>query len=106
MKVFTYENYIEIIHTLRLNAVLQLAEEKSNYCVMKSEENSKSHDKLIKSVLKDKIEILKFINQFIYSGYEIETDDIITFTNSYVTEKYKSKEADLVYKLKNEEIFF
>lgn len=106
MKVFTYENYIEIIHTLRLNAVLQLAEEKSNYCVMKSEENSKLHDKLIKSVLKNKIEILKFINQFIYSGYEIKTDDIITFTNSYVTEKYKSKEADLVYKLKNEEIFF
>ena len=31
MKVFTYKNYIKCIHTLRLNAIFQLAEENANY---------------------------------------------------------------------------
>ena len=31
MKTFTYKKYIECIHKLRLNAVLRLAEEETEY---------------------------------------------------------------------------
>ena len=37
---------------------------------------------------------------------EVKAEDLIRYTNSYITKKYKSKEADLVYKLKNQEAFF
>jgi len=105
LKVFTYKQYIDCIHTLRLNAVLQLAEEGTQYNLNKKE-NKYSHDKLFKNILKDKKEAEIFINQFLEPRVEIKAEDLVRYTNSYITKKYKSKEADLVYKLKNQEIFF
>lgn len=105
LKVFTYKQYIDCIHTLRLNAVLQLAEESAEYN-LNNKEKKYSHDKLIKNILKDKKEAEIFINQFLEPREEIRAEELIRYTNSYITKKYKSKEADLVYKLKNQEIFF
>lgn len=105
MKVFTYGQYIKCIHTLRLNAVLQLAEQSAGYSLEKSDVRY-SHDKLIKSILKDKKEAEEFINQFLEPREKVNVENLMRYTNSYITKKYKSKEADLVYKLKNQEIFF
>lgn len=105
MKIFTYGQYIKCIHKLRLNAVLQLAEESTEYKLNKIEKKY-SHDKLVKNILKDKNEAEKFINQFLEPREEVKAENLIRYTNSYITKKYKSKEADLVYKLKNQEIFF
>lgn len=105
LKVFTYGQYIKTIHTLRLNAVLQLAEGSAEYNVKKSEKRY-SHDKLVKNILKDRKEAEIFINQFLEPREEVKGENLIRYTNSYITKKYKSKEADLVYKLKNQEVFF
>lgn len=105
MKVFTYNQYIKCIHTLRLNAVLQLAEESAEYHLNNAEKKY-SHDKLVKNILQDKKEAEEFINQFIEPREEVKAENLIRYTNSYITKKYKSKEADLVYKLKNQEVFF
>lgn len=105
MKVFTYSQYIKCIHTLRLNAVLQLAEESAEYH-LNNAEKTYSHDKLLKNILQDKKEAEEFINQFIEPREEVKAENLIRYTNSYITKKYKSKEADLVYKLKNQEVFF
>lgn len=105
MKIFTYKQYIKCIHTLRLNAVLQLAEESAEYN-LNNKEKKYSHDKLIKNILKNQKEAEVFINQFLEPREEIKAENLIRYTNSYITKKYKSKEADLVYKLKNQEIFF
>ena len=58
MKVFTYKNYIKCIHTLRLNAIFQLAEENANYNINRNKINNR-HDKLIKNILKDEKEMRK-----------------------------------------------
>ena len=100
MKVFTYNDYIKSIHTLRLNAVIQLAEENASYS------NKKNHDKLAKIILKDKEEVAKLINNFINPMEKIEENNLIKYTNSFINRRYKYKEADLVYKLKDREIFF
>lgn len=102
MKTFTYYDYIKCIHTLRLNAVLQLAEEGTEYKM--GQKNR--HDKLVKSILKDEKEMAKFINEFLEPNQKVESKNLIKYTNNYITKKYKTKEADLVYKLKNKEIFF
>lgn len=105
LKVFTYGQYIKCIHTLRLNAVLQLAEESAEYN-LRNQKKKYSHDKLIKNILKDEKEAEKLINQFLNPKEEVKAEELIRYTNSYIAKKYKAKEADLVYKMKNKEIFF
>lgn len=105
LKVFTYSRYIKYIHTLRLNAVLQLAEENAEYHLNNAEKKY-SHDKLVKNILQNKKEATEFINQFLEPREEVKAENLVRYTNSYITKKYKSKEADLVYKLKNQEVFF
>ena len=109
MKVFTYKNYIECIHKLRLNAVLRVAEEGETYNLeVKTQEKNqdKKHDKLVKTILKNPEEMAKIINEFLEPSAEVKGEKLVKYTNSYITQKYKSKEADIVYKLKNEEVFF
>jgi len=91
---------------LRLNAVLELAEEEAEYKLPKKEKGQNVHDKLVKSILKDEKELTNFIQQFINNEIDITTDNLIKFTNSYITKKYRSKESDLVYMLKDQDIFF
>ena len=109
MKIFTYKNYIECIHKLRLNAVLRVAEEGETYNLeVKTQEKNKykKHDKLVKTILKKPEEMAKIINEFLEPSVEVKSENLVKYTNSYITQKYKSKEADIVYKLKNEEVFF
>lgn len=103
MKAFTYSQYIKCIHTFRLNAVMQLAEESEEYQL---EEKKYSQDKLIKNILQDKKEVAELINQYINLREKIKEKELVRYTNSYITKKYKAKEADLVYKLKKQDIFF
>lgn len=105
MKAFTYMDYIKCIHTLRLNAVLQLAEEGVQYTIQQKKVKNR-HDKLAKSILKDEKEMAKLINDFLEPNEKIESQNLIKYTNSYITKKYKTKEADMVYRMKNKEIFF
>ena len=105
MKAFTYYDYIDCIHTLRLNAVLQLAEEGAEYKLPQKKQRNR-HDKLVKTILKDEKEMARFINGFLEPKEKIESKNLIKYVNSYITKKYKYKESDLVYKLKKQEIFF
>ena len=109
MKIFTYKNYIECIHKLRLNAVLRVAEEGETYNLevkIQEKNKDKKHDKLVKTILKNPEEMAKIINEFLEPSVEVKGENLVKYTNSYITQKYKSKEADIVYKLKNEEVFF
>lgn len=105
LKIFTYGQYIKCIHTLRLNAVLQLAEETTEYKLNQAKKKY-SHDKVVKYLLKDKKEVEKFINQFLEPKEEVKAEELVRYVNGCITKKYKAKEADLVYQLKNREIFF
>ena len=88
---------------MRLNAVLQLAEEEEKYNI---ETINHKHDKLMKNILKDKKEAVMLINNFLEPKEKIKEKELTRYTNSYISKKYKSKEADLVYRVKSKEIFF
>ena len=109
MKVFTYYDYIKGIHSVRRNFVSGLAEESATYnlIITKDDKNeNKPHDKLIKEILKDKKELINLVNKFLKPNEKILEEDIEKYTNSYITKKYKSKEADIVYKMKNKDVYF
>lgn len=112
MKVFTYSDYIRCIHNLRREDITGLAEEGVQYNLKSANENDKnedvdkSHDKLIKDILKDKKEVAELINQFFRPNERVEAINLQKCTNSFINKKYKSKEAELVYKLKDKDLYF
>lgn len=64
------------------------------------------HDKLFKDLLSDKEEARKFINKFLKLPEPLKKNELELYNSSYITSEYKSKEADIVYKKQNEDIFF
>ena len=118
MNFFTYGDYIRCIHKVKLNEVITLADENTEYSLISSKNTNrniimsdkkakmKPHDRLIKSILKDKIEFSIFVNQFLDPKELLQKENLQKYTNSYITKKYSSKEADIVYKIKNKDIYF
>lgn len=106
LKTFTYSQYIKCIHTFRLNAVMQLADGMTEYKLENTKEKYLQGE-LLKSILQDKKEVAGFINQFVEPREKIRQEDLIHYTASnYITKRYRTKEADFVYKLKNKDVFF
>ena len=110
MKVFSYGDYIKSIHIVKRNIVNGLAEESEKYSFDTTKGDkiieNKPHDKLIKDILKDKNEIVNLVNKFLKPNEQILEKNIEKYTNSYITRRYKSKEADIVYKMKDIDIYF
>ena len=67
---------------------------------------SQNHDKIFKEILYDKEETRKFINKYLELEIPIEEGKIELYNSNYVTEAYRSKESDVVYKMKDKNIFF
>ena len=64
------------------------------------------HDKIIKKILENKKEAADFINRAIKLCEPIEPDDLINYNKEYITDFFEIREADVVYKFKNNNVFF
>ena len=64
------------------------------------------HDKIFKDLFSGKEETRKFINKYLKLKIPIEKNQLESYNSSYITAEYKSKEADIVYKMKDKNIFF
>lgn len=67
---------------------------------------SNEHDKIFKDVLNDREEARKFINEYLKLKVPIEKDKLELYNSSYITSFYQNKEADIVYKKVDQNIFF
>ena len=61
------------------------------------------HDKLYRDFLNDKVEFSLFLKQFL--NIDICPDDLIKYNNTFITEDYKNRHSDIVYKVKNENLY-
>ena len=102
MKVYTYENYIECIHKLRLNAIFQIAEDCEEYEAKKNNNKGKK----IKAILSDKEEAAKLINNYLGTKEKIEKEDLTNWKSNYINNKYGQDNTFLIYKQKRTETFF
>lgn len=64
----------------------------------------KKHDKIFKDILQNKEEIAQFINKF--ANYEVNVEELEIYNPNYITEKFEYKNADIVYKLKDKQLYF
>lgn len=104
MEVFTYNDYITCIHTLRLKSVSKLAEESEKYNLEinnRKKNQNNIHNEMIKEILKKKSEVAKIVNDFIDTDEKLRGKDL----EKYTREKYKLNE-EIVYKHKDRNVFF
>lgn len=105
MNTFTYKTYIDVIHTLRLNTILQLAEESNNYQLSIPHSHNKQK-RIIKNILKNNEEMANFLNQFLNLNTFIKPNELLLYKNENIRKKYINKETPLVYYLKKNNILF
>ena len=61
------------------------------------------HDKSFKGILSDKKEMSKFLEQFI--GIGVKTEELEEQKNNYINKQFERRESDILYKIKNKEIY-
>ena len=64
----------------------------------------KKHDKIFKDVLQNTEEMAQFINKF--GEYEVNRKELEIYNPNYITENFEYKNADIVYKVKDKEVYF
>ena len=70
---------------------------------LKARRINNEHDKIFRTVLDKKTEVSKFLNKFL--GLNIKTEELEKYNSSYIDPKFKNKEADIVYRIKDKNIF-
>lgn len=102
MEVFTYKDYINCIHTYRLNAVLQFSDQETKYNLEdmsnKKEISIKDTiDKTIKKELENKEIVSQFINQFLEPKEKLKAENIDRWTEM----KKETLDENIIYKTKD-----
>ena len=64
---------------------------------------NKKHDKLFKEILSDRKEAIKFINRYLHLN--LLENEIEKYEKEFRTEEFSNIEADVVYKVKNKNVF-
>lgn len=102
MKYFTYDDYIDCIHKLRLNAILQIAEEGEKYRI----EEKRVKNRAIKAILENEEEVEKIINNFLGVSEKVKKEDLKKWKSNYIINKYNLDEPILIYRQSRTETFF
>lgn len=109
LKIFTYYDYIKSIHCVKRNFINGLAEESEKYNLISEKHNKEEYNlqyKLIKEILEDKKEIVNLVNKFLKPNNKIAEQNIEKYTYNYMSKKYKSKKASILYRTKDKDIYF
>ena len=136
MKEFTYQDYLKypeyrrkrfgrLLHefveqfdnreTITPNRLCDVSEEymynnekvESNAAFPEKEEKiDKPYDKMFRVILGDKEQMTEIINSTLKLKKKIRKEDIEKYNNAYVVPCFKNRESDIVYKKKDQNIFF
>ena len=80
-----------------------LSDNSAEYIIEDTSINN-SHDKTFRTILGKENEALYLINKFLKNPLKIT--DIEKYNSSYITKKLENRECDIVYKLKEKDVYF
>lgn len=103
MKFITYQDYLVCSKMLQNMGV---REESERYNLENTEEIDRKHDKMFRDLLSRKKEMAKLINQFLGIKEKIIEKDLIQCRTDHITKYYENRQSDVIYKLKNRQIYF
>lgn len=111
MFVFTYEHFC-MYRRCVLNSYTIVKEDDEPYTFSSIDENSvicsnasikDIHDKLYRDFFNDSFEFSLFLKYFL--NINIEPNSLEKYNSAFITEDYKNRRSDIVYKVKNEPIY-
>ena len=97
MVTFTYEDYCKYKHILYSG----VCEEEAPYSYSSVKD---VHDKMYRDILSNKREFSIFLKEFLH--IEIQENKLINYNNTFITESYKNRYSDIVYKIKDAPVYF
>ncbi len=100
IEIFTINEYIEYKQKYDLN-IIGLSDGNKEY-----QHVNNVHDKIYRKLLENKKNAIRVINNFLDLEDKIEEKQIEKYNSSYVSDELRNLEADIVYKIKDEEVFF
>ena len=102
IEIFTYKEYIlyERFIKERVNGL----QEESFIYKRRNQKLHNEHDKIFRKILDNKQEVVNFINKTL--KLEIKEEDLEKYNSSFITNDLINQESDVIYKLKNKNIFF
>ena len=122
MQYYTMEDYIDLMvyvnnsQKIVKDGIATLREESAEYILdvkdrkaTKKKQKPKTHhkhDKMFRKILNNEKEVAKLINQELDPEKEVKAEDIEKYETKFVSSRYEDREADIVYKLKDKEVFF
>ena len=102
MVIFSYIEYLKYSRIIKEE--YSLNEEVAEYKYDNKKINH-IHDKTFRKILDDKKEFTIFINKIFNLEKKLEEKDIEKYNRKFVSVDYTNQESDVIYKLKNKEIF-
>ena len=95
----------ELVYSDSVENVLSVCEDEEEYQLDDDTRNTdKKHDKIFKTIFQSKNEMANFLNYFF--ELNINSNDLELQNPNFITKNYKYNQADILYKLKNKEIYY
>ena len=102
MVTFSYIDYLKYFKIIKEDYMVNEEMSKFKYG---SNKRKHIHDKTFRKILDDKKEFTIFINKIFNLEEKLEEKDIEKYNRKFVSVDYTNQESDVIYKLKNKEIF-
>lgn len=102
IEIFTYKEHL-LYEKFINEKVDELKEESTKYELINQKVHNK-HDKIFRKILDNKQEAANFINKTL--KLEIKEENLEKYNSSFITNELINQESDIIYKLKNRNIYF
>ena len=106
MKKFTYQEYIEYQKEISKKEEKERKEEEEYIKEITQKRVNNPHDKIFRIYLDNREEVVKIINRKLELKRKLEKEEIEKYNSSFVNKRCENRESDVVYKKKDQKIFF
>ena len=106
MKKFTYQEYIEYQKEISKKEEKERKEEEEYIKEITQKRVNNPHDTIFRIYLDNREEVVKIINRKLELKRKLEKEEIEKYNSSFVNKRYENRESDVVYKKKDQKIFF
>ncbi|MBO5478164.1 MAG: Rpn family recombination-promoting nuclease/putative transposase [Clostridia bacterium] len=88
--------------------IFVLREDEEEYVVIREKKINHKHDKTYRNIISNKNDAAYIINQILNVEEEngVKPEELEKYNSSYVTARLENREADVVYKIRDKNIFF
>ncbi len=74
--------------------------------LMINKKTNQPYDKIYRKILSNKIQVVGLLNRYIKTEEKITEDNIERYQSKFVNAQFENRESDIVYKIKNTNVFF